>query len=264
MPHDSHAQPLQGLPHAEKIRAVTPAHVGRWLSAGWADMKIAGWVSPAYGLIFVVIGLAITLGLVEIGMPYLITPMIGGFLLVAPLLAVGLYEMSRRIGLGQEPRFGQALLAWRRNSFHILTAGLILMLFLMIWARLAVLIFALSFPYQTLSLGSFVEQLLTWDGLVFALFGAVVGGVLALLAFVSTVVSLPLMLDRKVDFFTAALISALVVVRNPWVMLLWAGAIALVTFSGILAGFFGLAVSLPLIGHASWHAYRDLVIPGEL
>ncbi len=247
------------FPVFDRVRGVDVAEVRGWLTAGWRDMRVAGWSSIAYGMIFVVAGFAITGGLVLGGMPYLITPMIAGFLLVGPLLAVGLYDMSRRIEAGERPRLGAALLAWRANTFHILTAGLILMLFLMIWARIAVLIFALTFPYETLSLGGIAGQALTPAGAVFLLLGTLVGGALAAIAFVTNVTALPMMLDRKVDFFSAGLVSVAAVARNPRPMLAWAAIIVAVTALGVATAFVGLAVALPLLGHASWHAYRGLV-----
>lgn len=256
-PHD----PLAGLPWADRINTVSTDDVVGWLRAGWADLRLAGWVSIAYGLIFVVAGFAITGGLVLAGLPYLVTPMIGGFLLVAPLLAMGLYDISHRIEEGRRPSFPRALLAWRSNGFHIMTAGLVLMLYLMIWARLAVLIFALFFPYQTMSLEGFLEAATSRDGLLFLVFGTLVGFVLATLAFVTTVITLPLMLDRRTDVFSAAVASVIAVARNPRPMALWAALIAVLVFGAGLLGLVGLAVTLPLVGHASWHAYRALLRP---
>ncbi len=251
--------PLAGLPWADRVNLVTTSDVRDWLRAGWGDVRAAGWVSVGHGMIFVATGFAITGGLVLAGLPYLVTPMIGGFLLVAPLLAMGFYDISRRIEAGERPTFAGALLAWRPNSFHIMTAGLMLMLYLMIWARLAVLIFALFFPYRTMSLDGFLAAAASWDGAMFLGFGALVGFGLAALAFVITVVTLPLMLDQRTDVFSAAFASIMVVARNPRPMALWAVVIAVLVFGAGLLGLVGLAVTLPLVGHASWHAYRALL-----
>lgn len=248
-----------GFPLADRVRVITTAQVWRWLAAGWADMVAAGWVSPAYGLLFVAGGFAITGGLVLIGMPYLITPMIGGFLLVGPLLALGLYDISARLEQGQRPGFLHAVTAWRVNTFHILTAGLILMLVIMIWARLSVVLFALFFPYQSMSLDSFLTQVATFQGVTFTLFMLALGFAFAAAAFVTNVTTLPMMLDRRTDVFAAALVSVIAVVKNPRPMALWAVLIVAVIGAGLATAFIGLAVALPVIGHASWHAYRDLV-----
>ncbi|HYG90572.1 MAG TPA: DUF2189 domain-containing protein [Azospirillum sp.] len=250
---------LAGLPYAGRVRSVEPDRVFVWLRAGWADMLAAGWVSPAYGVLFVAIGFALTGGLTMAGMPYLIAPMIGGFLLVAPLLALGLYQVSKDVEDGRRPTFWRALTAWRTNPYHILTAGLVLMLFVMIWARMNVIAFALFFPYQSMTLESLLAQTLTLQGLVFCAFVTALGFAFAAIAFVSNVTALPMMLDRPVDVFAAALASMIAVVKNPRAMALWAGLIVLITGIGLVTAFLGLAVALPLIGHASWHAYRDLI-----
>lgn len=255
----SAASSLRGLPYAERIRVVpTTAPLG-WLKAGWEDMRAAPVVSVGYGSIFVVLGLAMTVGLSELEMLYLITPLIAGFLLIAPLLAVGLYDMSRRLEAGRRPGFWAAVFAWRANSFHILTAGLVLMLFLMIWVRIAALIFALVFPYTNMSWHALGQSLASADGAVFLALGTAIGAVFAAVAFVCAAVSLPLMLDRRTDVFTGVLVSALAVVANIRAMALWAAIIVVVTGVGLLTGLIGVAFSLPLIGHATWHAYRALV-----
>lgn len=254
------APALRGLPYGDRLRVVPAAAPLSWLRAGWQDMRAAPLVSVGYGSIFVVIGFVLTVGLAELEMLYLLTPLIAGFLLVAPLLAVGLYDMSRRLEAGQRPRFWAAVFAWRANSFHILTAGLVLMLFLMIWVRIAALIFALVFPYTNMSWRALLESLASADGAVFLSLGTAIGGVFAAVAFVCAAVSLPLMLDRRTDVFTGVLISALAVFANLRAMALWAAIIVGVTALGLLTGLIGVAFTLPLIGHATWHAYRALVV----
>lgn len=246
-------------PFSVPVNSVGPDAVWRWLRGGWDDVKTAGWVGVAYGAIFTIGGFAITGGLALAGMPYLITPMIGGFLLIGPLLALGLYRMSADAEQGVQPSFIAALTAWRANPYHIMTAGLILMLFVMIWARLNVVAFALFFPYVAMTLGGFLQQILTVEGIAFSLFVTALGAAFATVAFVCNVVTLPAMLDRRMDFFAAAVLSVRVTARNPRVMALWAAAIVAVTGIGLLTAFIGLCVTLPLIGCASWRAYRELV-----
>ncbi|XKH36061.1 DUF2189 domain-containing protein [Azospirillum doebereinerae] len=187
--------------------------------------------------------------------------MIGAFLLVAPLLTLGLYQVSKDVEEGRKPRFGRALMAWRANPYHILTAGLVLMLFMMIWVRLNVIAFALFFPYVSMSVSSLLAQTLTLDGIAFTLFVTALGFAFAAIAFVTNVTALPMMLDRQEDIFAAALVSVMAVLRNPRAMALWAGLIVLIIGIGLATAMLGLIVALPLIGHASWHAYRDLVKP---
>lgn len=253
--------PLAGLPYEDRVRAIAPSQVVGWLWKGWADMRVAGWVSLAYGALFVAIGFALTAGLALAGMAYLIAPMIGAFLLVGPLLTLGLYQVSKDVEEGRKPRFGRALMAWRANPYHILTAGLVLMLFMMIWVRLNVIAFALFFPYVSMSISSLLAQTFTLDGIAFTLFVTALGFAFAAIAFVTNVTALPMMLDRQEDIFAAALVSVMAVLKNPRAMALWAGLIVLITGIGLVTAMLGLIVALPLIGHASWHAYRDLVKP---
>ncbi|MBK3801345.1 DUF2189 domain-containing protein [Azospirillum brasilense] len=261
--HTGPADPLAGLPYADRVRTVTTAQALGWLRAGWMDLRASGWVSLAYGALFVALGFALTGGLVRAGMAYLIAPMIGAFLLIAPLLALGLYRISKDVEEGRRPSLWRALTAWRANPYHILTAGLILMLYVMIWARMNVVAFALFFPHEAIALDHFVAQMFSLDGLVFTVFITALGFAFAAFAFITNVTALPMMMDRPVDVFAAALASAMAVLRNPRVLALWAGLIVLVTGAGLLTGFLGLIVALPLVGHASWHAYRDLIKEDE-
>lgn len=247
----------------EKVRAVTMAQVLGWVAAGWRDTWAAGRLSLLYGGAFVVAGLALTGGLALAGMEYLITPLVEGFMLVAPLLALGLYEISRRLERGEPLEWRPILLCWRPNRFHMMTAGLIYMLYLMIWARLAVIIFAVCLPNQPTDWRSLMEVLPTLDGLAFIITSTIFGGVLATIAFTTNVVTLPAMLDRHTDFFAGAALSIMAVARNPGPMLLWAALLAGITGLGLALGLVGLVVALPVAGHASWHAYRDLVVPEE-
>ena len=112
-----------------------------------------------------------------------------------------------------------------------------------------------------MTVGGFLEQILTLEGIIFSLFVTALGAAFAMVAFVTHVVTLQAMLDRRMDFFAGAVLSVRVVFRNQRVMALWAAVIVVVTGVGMLTAFIGLAVTLPLIGHASWRAYRELVAP---
>jgi len=255
------ADGLAGMPHADRIRKVSTAAPFLWLLAGWQDFRRQKALALTYGVLFAGISLAITVGLAVIEQSHLIAPMWGGFFIVGPALAVGMYQVSRQIERGEQPTLASTLSAFRANGYHILTAGAILMLFMMIWVRIAVIIFALTFPYVSLSFGTMLEQaLFTVEGWGFLIFGSAVGLVFAAVAYVAGVVSLPAMLDRKMDIFSAATLSAVAVFRNFKPMLLWAAIIVTVTGVGMASGYIGLIVALPLIGFASWHAYRDIFV----
>lgn len=250
------------LPYADRINTLSTDEPFKWLAAGWRDVKRSGWVSIAYGGIFTVTGIVLTVGLYLAGFEYLIAPMGAGFLLVGPALTVGLYAISRDLEAGRKPTFTAALTAWRANPVPLLGLGLALVLFLIIWVRLAVMIFALSFPYKSASLETMAsDTLFTLEGNLFVLLGCAVGAVMASLAFVASVVSLPLLLDRKVDLVQAVVTSVVAVIMNFRVMALWAGLIVIFAAAGLASFYIGLTVILPLIGHASWHAYRATIRP---
>jgi hypothetical protein len=141
------APPLQGaaIPH---IRTVGLDRPWAWLAAGWRDFSTAPQVSLTYGLALVAISYILVTGLSSIGLFYLVLPLACGFMLIGPLVAVGLYEVSRRIEKGEKPSMGTALRAYSANAAHIGAIGLGLMLFMLFWVRVALLIFALFFSYQ--------------------------------------------------------------------------------------------------------------------
>jgi uncharacterized membrane protein len=259
---DNQPQASKGsaLPYADRVNLVSVEDTFRWLGAGWRDFRRSGAVSLTYGLLFAAAGLVLTVGLYTANLAYLIAPLMAGFLLVGPALTVGLYAISRDLEEGRKPRLWAALKAWRANPIHLLGLGLALVLFLIIWIRLAVLIFALSFPYTTPTVQAIVNSaLFTGEGWVFLTIGTVVGSVMATLAFATSAFSLPMMLDRKVDIIQAVVTSVVAVAINFRVMAVWAALIVVFTAVGLVTCYVGLAVTLPLIGHASWHAYRAVI-----
>lgn len=252
---------LAGFPHAERIRKVSTAAPFRWLLAGWQDFRRARTLALLYGILFAGVSLAITVGLALLEQSHLIAPMWGGFFIVGPALTIGMYQVSRQLEQGATPSVAATLMAWRRNGYHVMTAGAILMLFMMIWVRIAVIVFALTFPYVSLTFGSMVEQaLFTPEGWGFLALGTAIGGIFAAFAFTAGAISLPAMLDRRIDIFSAVTLSAVAVFRNPRPMMIWAAVIVTVIAAGLATFYIGLIVALPLIGFASWHAYRDLYV----
>ena len=245
------------------VRRIDVERPWRWLADGWRDLMRAPNVGFAYGAVFVAGGFALTLGLWLLDMLYLVLPLAAGFMLIAPLFAVGLYETSRRLELGMEPSLSDALMAWRARVGSLSTIGLILMLFLLAWIRIAFLIFALFFGVEPPSWNHLVSTIFfSLDGLPFLAVGTAVGGVFAAIAFAISAVSIPLLLDRDVGVLAAIATSVSAVLKNWRIMIGWAALIVLFTGAGIVTGYIGLAVTLPLIGHATWHAYRDLVVNG--
>ncbi len=230
------------------------------MSAGWNDLRRAPAVSLSYGAIFVVASFLLTLGLWLAGLFYLVLPLAAGFMFMGPMTAVGLYEVSRRLGDGRPVTLKDAFAAWQAHAGPIATMGLVLMLFMLAWIRLAFLIFALFFGQAPSSWDQLVTTLLfTTDGIPFLIVGTAVGGALAATAFAMSAIALPLLLDRDVGVLAAVVTSVAAVLKNWRVMIGWGALIVVFTAAGLLTFYIGLAVTLPLIGYASWHAYRDLV-----
>ena len=242
------------------VRTVGVDQPWQWLSAGWRDFQRAPLVSLTYGAVFVGAGFVLTLGLWLAGLAYLVLPLAAGFMLIGPVLAVGLYEVSRRIERGETVTLYAAFAAWRGNAAQIATMGLVLMLFLLAWIRIAFLIFALFFGPNPPSWEHLVTTLFfTTKGIPFLIVGIAAGGVLAAAAFGISLVAIPALLDRNVGVLCAVATSISAVMANWRLMIGWGALIALFTGAGIATFYIGLALTLPLIGHASWHAYRDLV-----
>jgi len=245
---------------APGIRTVEIDRPWRWLAAGWRDFASAPLVSLAYGFLFSAAGYVVIYGLYALDMFYLILPMAAGFTLVGPVAAVGLYDVSRRLEAGEPVTLGAALRSFLAHSGSVSAMGLVLMLFLLAWIRVALLIFALFFGSQPVRATNFIEAVFfAPESLPFVITGTLVGAILAVGVFTISAISLPMLLDRNVGVPVAIAASFGAVNRNPKAMALWAALIAGFTAFGVATLFVGLSVCLPLIGYASWHAYRDLV-----
>lgn len=249
-----------GLPYAGRIRAVGTDEPFRWLAAGWRDFRAAPLASLALGLIVVAAGFLLTSALVLSGYFYLTLPLAVGFLLVGPALTVGYYALSRDAEAGRTPSLAAALAAWRGNAGGLLYLGLALVAFLVLWLRFAALIFAIFFPYAMLDVQALVNAtLFTTEGLSFLFVGTLVGGVMAAIAFAAGAFALPLLFDRHVGVVEAVVTSVVAVVLNARTMAVWAALVVLFAGAGLVLGYVGLAVTLPLLGHATWHAYRATI-----
>ncbi|HRD66941.1 MAG TPA: DUF2189 domain-containing protein [Candidatus Competibacter sp.] len=241
-----------------RVRKVPFDQPWEWLGAGWKDLWRAPAVSVPYGLLFVVMGYALVyLAITRFQYTLALTT---GFLLAGPFLSMGLYDISRRLEAGKVPTLSLALTSWQHNTLPILLFGLLIGLLMIVWARLSALLFGLIVAGGSVTLDNSVTELFfSGSGLTFLVVFTLVGGVIAAIVFAISVVSIPMMLDRKTDFITAVLTSLTAVRVNLAPMVLWAALIVIFTGIGLITFYLGLAIALPLIGHASWHAYRDLV-----
>lgn len=242
------------------VRRVRPDNVWRWLSHGWTDTWSRPGISLGYGLFVALLSYALVGCLYYFGLVYLLLPLAAAFMFAGPLLAVGLYEMSRRYGEGASFRTGDIVGAIRRAPLQLAYMGLMLMLFALLWIRVATLLFALFFGSDMPPLGDIFGSLfLTAQGVVFLSLGTAVGAVLAFAAYAISVVSIPMILDREVDVMTATIASLTAVHDNFLPLMLWAWLVAMLTAIGIASLFLGLVVIFPLVGHATWYCYRDVL-----
>ena len=232
----------------------------QWMAAGWADIWKAPQVSLSYGGLF-----AAALGILALvlsnpdSLP-LFLPLMGGVLLIGPLLAVGLYETSRRLERGEPVTL--AYVAWApfsaRGQLGFFGAGL-LFVFLG-WMQLAFLSWMLFFGNTAHPpISELVQTLLfTPQGFMFLIAQTLVGGFIAAIVFAMSAVAVPILLVRQTDAATAAGASIAAVVKNPVPMALWAGLIVVIMALGLSTLLIGFVVAFPLLGHATWHAYADI------
>lgn len=232
----------------------------RWLAAGWRDLWRQPLLSLGYGATFVALGLLVTAGLWMVGLESVAPALAAGFVLLGPVLAVGLYEMSRRYEAGQPVYLRDVTALHLPSPPQFAFIAFALMFLYLVWMRLATLNYAL-FSYGSYQpIGEFMKFALTTDvGLIMVVLGTAVGGAIAFAAYAISVISVPILMRHDVDVLTAMWISTQVVMQHPGPMLLWAWLIAVLTAIGLATMFVGLIVVFPLVGHASWHAYRSIV-----
>ncbi|MCU7936157.1 MAG: DUF2189 domain-containing protein [Candidatus Thiodiazotropha sp. (ex Dulcina madagascariensis)] len=243
-----------------QIEDITTEQPRGWLAAGWQDIRRAPATSIGYGTLLVIASYLITLGTVMSGMFYLIPALLGGFFLVAPALGLGLYEVSRRLENGETANFLHAIRAIGRHSFQVSTMGAALVVVYLAWFLVANLIFTLTSSGISPSLENAIPYLFSLENTPMLIVGTLVGALFALAVFSISVISVPMLLDRDdVDVLSAMRISFKAFRFNLMPMLLWAGLIVLVILGGFITLYVGLAVGFPLLAHASWHAYRDVV-----
>jgi uncharacterized membrane protein len=229
------------------------------LGAGWQDFLAMPRFGLFFGGFYVLAGIAIGWFTVTGGELTWLIPAIAGFPLVAPFVAVGLYEASRRRAAG-EPLSWRAVLGALKGhgDDQILSMGVIVFVAFSFWMIVAHAIFAVFMAESGMG-GESLDAFLTPAGLAMLAVGSLVGGVMAFAFYAMTVISLPLLVDRRHDFLTAIITSLATVRRNFAVMLGWAAVIAALLFVAMLPGFLGLMVALPVLGHATWHLYVRVV-----
>ncbi len=248
-----------------EIRRVDLEAPWRWIMAGWRDMERMPHISLIYGAVFAAVAVGLFLGLMRVGMSSAILALAGGFLLIGPVLAVGLYEGSRQLEQGRRVRISDVVLAAFRTPGQLVLLGLALLIIYIVWMQTAFLLFMVFMGTQPFPpLENFMsELLLTTRGVALLTVGTIEGAVLASVVFMICAVSAPMLMDRPIGVTDAILTSVEAVKLNWKPMALWAALIAAFMIVGLLTLSAGLVVAFPLIGHATWHAYRDLVAKAD-
>jgi uncharacterized membrane protein len=252
---------LAGRPvYMPGLREITLDHPWRWIAAGWRDLWRAPLVSLSFGAGFVLATVVLIWLSVYTGYFFYIPAFLAGFFLLSPVLAYGLYDVSRKLSRGEKPTLRSAVMAWRDNAFNVIALGVMLLMAFMIWMMVANMVFAIFYFGITPRLDNFIQVLfLSGESPAFVVAGMLSGGVIAFVVFCMSAISIPMLLDKKIDVFSAVVTSVRSVSLNPRPMLLWAFLIVMLVGLGLVTVLLGLVIIMPLVGHASWHAYQDLV-----
>lgn len=269
MPNSPPASSDPATRHQKVIaRTVEPAQTLQWLAKAWRDLARCGWISLLHGAVIALAG-----GLmfwVAREHFWFMAGAFSGFLLVGPVLATSLYALSRGLERGEQPSLATVLSTWfnwkngrvqpwGEAQWRLVQFGLMLALTGTIWVLLSAALIAWLAPVPITSPKAFIEHVvLAKEGFLFEIWMAI-GGALVAPIFASTVVTVPLLLDRQLSLAEAVGTSWQVIFANPVSMAFWGALIMLLTLLGFATALVGLLVIVPLLGHASWHAYRDLL-----
>jgi uncharacterized membrane protein len=244
------------------IRIVPVTAPFNWIAQGWRDFVRAPVPSLLHGLLAAFGGMLVLIVARE--KFYLVSGAFSGFVLIAPVLVTGLYELSRRLAVGEVPTLHHAIAAWERTGSALLGLGLLLAVVGTFWVLISSVLIALFVQTPITGLDDFLRYVvLSQDSNLFIIWMAL-GGVVAALVFAASAVSVPLLLDRDIDLLAAIVTSVQAVGSNPVPMALWAALIMVATTVGIGTVLMGLIVVVPVLGHATWHAYVDLVDASRL
>lgn len=223
----------------------------RWLKSGWGDLRAAPGLSLAWGLACWLLSVVVALLAWKTGGWVLLLTLLSGFIFIGPLMAFGMYSVSRQLCMGNKPTLGQTLRAARKPIANSLVFALVLLVIFLLWARAGTMVH-IFFPSD----GTVhVEDLMLYLGV-----GSAVGSVFAVMTFAASVFSLPFIANREADVITAVVSSINAVLRNRWTMLQWAILVSVFTGLGFITLLFGFILIIPLLGYATWHGYRDALV----
>lgn len=229
-----------------------------WLRAGWHDLVNHPGPSLLYGVFVFLLSAGIVGGLIWLTLDYALFPAVAGFLVFAPALAIGLYDKSRALELGEPVSLRHMLLPHARAGGQVLFTGALLCGVMLLWMRAAVIIYALFFGVRPFPGLDHIAPMLftTSTGIAMLVVGTLIGGLFAAFSFAISAFSIPMMLDKRVDALTAMGTSWALVWNNLSVMLIWGVLVLILFLLSAATGFIGLIIVFPWLGHATWHAYR--------
>lgn len=253
--------PVKYLPRLT-VKAATWDDLKEAAKAGMHDLKARPALSFFFGLVYALIGGAVILGFTVLDQFWIVIAAGMGFPLVAPFLAAGLYETSRRLERG-EPFVAKDIFLvvfnQRRREFSWM--AFVMLFVFWIWAYQARILLAIFLQnHSILSLDNLATAVFTTnEGLAFLVTGSVVGAVISTFLFSITVISMPLLLEKEIDFITAMITSVKTVLESPLVMLTWGALVGALTLLSVAPAMIGVIFIFPVLGHISWHLYRRLV-----
>jgi uncharacterized membrane protein len=238
------------LPFVAPCNTLDATAAVRWIKLGWQDMKAAPKQSLSYGVIMFLISATVSYVAFTFGGLYTLLGMLSGFIFIGPIIAIGLYSISRQLQLGMNPKLGYCLREGRRHMGNELIFAAILFVVLLVWARAATMTH-IFFP-QSVDSG--------WQNLaIFLGIGTIIGSIFAGIIFTASAFSLPMITDRKADMVTAVITSVNAVLRNKLPMLVWVAIIVVFIGLSFLTALLGIIFFFPLLGHATWHAYKETI-----
>jgi len=242
--------PAQPLPFVAPCRTLPASAPLGWIGKGWQDFRRAPGPSLAYGAAIAALSWGVTAIGLRMGSYWAVLVLLSGFVFVAPVLALGLYSISRQLGAGLRPSLRRCFTEQRRSLGTSMVFALALLVVFLVWARAGSMLHVF-FPVHAkpdwIELGRFLA------------IGSVVGSVFALVTFAFSAFSLPMICDRDADAITAVVTSVNAVLRNKPAMFTWVLLIVGFTAAGFATALLGLAVTIPLLGYATWHGYRETI-----
>ena len=250
---------------APVVRKIVFSDIQEVLSAGLRDFLSAPLYGAFFGGFYALAGWFLISMFYLLELNFYVYPMVTGFAMLAPFIAAGLYDVSHRLEQGIPLTWGGVLgSVWRARGRDLGWMVLVTTFGYIIWMDIAAALYVMFFGLRPLSFLELLEAIMTTPvGMIFFVVGNVAGAILAIIVFSISVVSFPLLFDRDIDFVTAMITSVKVVKTNKWPMLAWCLIIAALMLLSFATVFVGLLVTLPVIGHASWHLYRRTIKPQD-